>query len=152
MRNIFFCYIFLFCCACGGSDSDSINKIKFNEDLSTDFMKFYMQFHTDSAYQMEHILFPMDGLPPNADSTTIANNNFKWTREEWSMHHPFSNPDNVFNQEYVTMDDKTVIEYIIDNTSGFGMERRFSKLSNEWYLIYYSGMNSLIEGDLHKGE
>lgn len=144
--------VLLFLSACGGgsgSNAEAWSKIGFNEDLSADFMKFYMQFHTDSAYQMEHILFPVDGLPPNADSTTIAEKKFKWTPEDWTLHQLLNNSEGAFKQEYLSVDDNTVIEYIIDPRSGFGMERRFSRLSQEWYLIYYEAMNSLIEGDEH---
>lgn len=150
MRICCFISLLLFLTACGGSsNSEGFSKIKFNEDLPSEFMKFYMQFHTDSLYQVEHILFPLDGLPPNADSVTIADKTFKWTAEDWQIHHPFSNANEAFKQEYLSVDDNTVIEYIIDNSTGFGMERRFSNLGNEWYLIYYEAMNSLIEGDEH---
>lgn len=154
MRNCWYFLVLLcllYACGNGNSDTSSLSKIKFNEDLSTDFMKFYMQFHNDSTYQVEHILFPLDGLPPNADSVTIAQKNFKWTKEDWQIHHPFNNANEAFRQEYLSVDNNTVIEYIIDNSTGFGMERRFSNLGDEWYLIYYEAMNSLIEGDEHSG-
>ncbi len=150
MRLFFCCLLTIFLSACGSSegteaDVDSFNRVKFNEDLPTDFMQFYMQFHVDSLYQMEHILFPLDGVPPNADKSEVSN--FKWTKEGWLMHKPFNNPDDSFSQEYLSVDDNTVIEYIVDTQAGFGMERRFSKLSGDWYLIHYAAMNQIVENE-----
>jgi len=31
--------------------------------LPDDFKKFYEKFHTDSSYQMKHIIFPLEGIP-----------------------------------------------------------------------------------------
>jgi len=43
------------------------------QDIPQAFLKFYMNFLSDTTFQKEHILFP---LKQKADGT-------KWTREEW---------------------------------------------------------------------
>ena len=45
-------------------------------ELSNDFQVFYELFHRDSSYQMEHITFPLEGLPDYADSVDIADGVF----------------------------------------------------------------------------
>ncbi len=146
MKNTLFFSGFLFLIGCGNSSSDGVGfaALKDNPDLSPEFMQFYMKFHTDSLYQMEHILFPLEGLPANADSATLVAGRYQWERDSWQMHRPIQSSDeNQFRQEYQSVDDKTVIEYIIDPNAGFMMERRFSQFRNEWYLIYYAGMNKV---------
>ena len=128
----------------GSNEADSLSNIQFNGNLPVDFTQFYMQFHIDSTYQIEHIIFPLTGLPPNADSIQMSKT-YQWEAENWRMHRPFKAASG-YDQEYISIDDKTITEYIIDPQTGFGMERRFSKLKNKWYLIYYSAMNKISEG------
>lgn len=146
MRFLFFALISLSIIACGDTASRStgpgIGAIKDNPDLPKDFMQFYMQFHTDSSYQMEHIIFPLSGLPANVDSTILSKKAFTWDKESWQMHRPFNVSDG-YQQEYVSVDNETVVEYIIQKYSRYGIERRFSRLSGEWYMIYYAAMNQL---------
>ncbi len=110
------------------------------QGLSPDFMNFYMRFHTDSLYQMAHITFPVEGYVPNIglDSTELQST--QWQQEDWIMHRPLDNSAGNFRQEYQQLNNM-VIEYIINDDERMAMERRFSKLGNEWYLIYYMGMN-----------
>lgn len=131
----------LFACQ-RNSESDTATT---NQDLKQ-FENFYIKFHQDSVYQIAHITFPLEGLPEQADSAILANNNFRWEKENWRTHQMLNPNDNNFKQEFIPIGNAMIIEKITDSKTGFAMTRRFAKLDEEWYLIYYSGMNKLITG------
>ena len=58
-------------------------------NVPDDFVVFYDKFLSDSAYQMEHIRFPLEGLPSNADSSTVVERSFRWLAEDWEVHKSF---------------------------------------------------------------
>ncbi|MFK7933799.1 MAG: hypothetical protein AB8G22_09825 [Saprospiraceae bacterium] len=122
-----------------------------NEATETDsslaeFEAFYDRFHLDSLYQMEHITFPLEGIPAQADSATLTDNAFRWQKDEWRMHRPFNRYDNNFQREFLPVGKTMIVEKITDAKTGFSMTRRFAKLDENWYLIYYAGMNMLVTG------
>ena len=49
--------------------------------LPKDFLVFYDRFHSDSVYQLSHILFPLEGLPPDTDSLTASSGTFRWQKD-----------------------------------------------------------------------
>lgn len=104
-----------------------------------DFSAFYERFLRDSLYQMEHITFPLEGLPSNAAG---ADADFRWQRENWRVHHPIDEQSG-FRSEFTRLGD-IVIENIVHESGEYGMMRRFAKLDDgEWHLIYYVGLNPL---------
>lgn len=109
--------------------------------LPEDFESFYVKFHDDSLFQMSHILFPLRGLPTNADSMTVAGGNFHWQESDWKLHKPFNSKKGEFQREFLSLGD--VITEEIYTKDGFGMQRRFLKTDDEWYLIYYAAMNKM---------
>ena len=121
------------------------NTVEEDEGLPNDFLTFYHHFHDDSLYQLKHILFPLEGLPPQADSVILADKNFRWQQEDWVLHQPFENVNGEFSRTYEKINDRLIIENIRFMNAPFGMQRRFSKSGDEWYLIYYAGMNRLRE-------
>ncbi len=116
----------------------SINE---TERMPADFEQFYIQFHEDSLYQINHILFPLRGLPTNADSLTVSNGNFHWQKEDWQIHKPFNSKKGAYSRDFLSLGD--VITEEIFTKDGFGMQRRFMKTDDEWFLIYYSSMNKM---------
>lgn len=105
-----------------------------------EFIEFYEKFSTDSAFQMEHVVFPLDGIraPENEqDSTALTH---QWQREDWIIHTNFDDANGTFSKEMLDLAGKMVIEYISDESGTFSMERRFAKLSDGWNLIYYKEM------------
>lgn len=114
-------------------------------DLPTDFLVFYTQFHSDSSYQMEHIDFPLEGLPELADSSILEEGNFYWKKEEWKMHKNFDARKESFSQNLNLVSDGLIFEFIPaseeDNKQNLWIERRFLKANGDWRLIYYSGLN-----------
>jgi hypothetical protein len=105
------------------------------------FAEFYQRFHEDSLYQMEHIIFPIQGLPPKVDSATLARNDFRWHKEDWKMHRPIEVDD--FNRTFIPYGEDLIVERIIHETGEYGMLRRWAEINGEWYLIYYVAMNRL---------
>ena len=111
--------------------------------LPADFDTFYEKFHEDSLYQLAHIQFPLSGLPLNVDSLTQVSGSFRWSADNWLMHHdPIGEDKNIGRTfSFSPIMDNLIIENVIDKSNGFGTERRFLKQGNEWMLIYYSDMN-----------
>lgn len=103
---------------------------------SAEFMDFYKKFNSDSVYQMEHIVFPLEGIKAPGDTTTVIDPDFRWKQEEWILHKPFDDANGTFVREFNAAGG-VVVEKIADNSGTFTMERRFGKLSSGWHLIYY---------------
>ena len=110
------------------------------EALYGDFVTFYERFHADSAFQMEHILFPLPGVPRNADSTVLVNG-FQWQREDWVVHRPVDYANSDFKREFIPFGDDILIEQIRHQRNDLGMIRRWQRSDGDWYLIYYAALN-----------
>ena len=115
------------------------------DSLEPDFVDFYEKFHRDSAFQMSHIVFPLQGLPSEVDSLTLAEGRFYWQQEDWIMHRPLDAGDQDFQRIFTPLNRDLIVEKIVHKTTGFGMMRRWARMGEEWYLIYYAGMNRLAD-------
>jgi hypothetical protein len=107
--------------------------------LPADFEKFYEKFHQDTAYQIAHILFPLEGQQAKKDDATSQDPNFKWQKKGWLMHKPYDDMGGTFSRSFLSFND-IVTEEIADGTGQFTMTRRFTKMDGDWYLIYYKEM------------
>ncbi len=138
MRRLICLYLFsgtlLLLQACNGAEE---------QPATADFDVFFDKFHRDSLYQMQHITFPLEGLPSDANAETIASGSFRWDAENWQLHRPFNNANHEFSRELLSFGNDLVIEKIIHKSGEYGTIRRFAKMGNEWYLIYYAGMNRI---------
>ncbi len=112
-------------------------------NLPEDFTAFYQRFLTDSLYQMEHIVFPLEGIPDNADSATIAGGAFRWLPENWVMHRLVDPSTSDFDIHFETFGADIVTENLIHRSGQYALRRRFAKQGTEWNLIYYAGLNTL---------
>lgn len=126
--------------SCGGSEAEEST-----DDLSAlkEFAQFYDRFHQDSAFQMERVMFPLPGLPREADSSLIASGRYRWTPENWRMQKPIDFEESEFEQQLVRVSKDLIIEKIINDAYGLQIERRFSRLEDDWHLIYYSALNRI---------
>ncbi|MEL7120376.1 MAG: hypothetical protein AAFO07_13075 [Bacteroidota bacterium] len=115
---------------------------KKDENLES-FLEFYDQFHQDTAFQMAHIDFPLEGLPSGADSLFASNEKFYWQKEDWEFHQKIEFEYSEFTQNLQFFSEDLLVEKIVHNTGSYGMMRRFAKYDGEWYLIYYAGPNRL---------
>lgn len=116
------------------------------EGRYADFAGFYERFHQDSLYQLEHVQFPLEGLPSDADSLTLARNDFRWTKENWRMHRRFDFANSDFEQKLLPVTDDLIVEQIIHRSGNYAMQRRFTRWGGEWYLTYYIGLNQFDPG------
>ncbi len=115
-------------------------------DLPSEFIEFYRQFHRDSLFQINHIQFPLEGLPSLADSQLIASKSFKWEREDWEMHRSLAANNGEYKQFFVqSIPNRLIEERIQETRTGLVMVRRFLKQDEDWELIYYAGLNRLRE-------
>ena len=111
-------------------------------EIPADFLVFYTQFHSDSSFQMSHIDFPLEGLPEYADSTILAEGNFKWQEENWEMHKNLDARKEDFAKNLRVVSDGLIFEFIpTGGEKKLWIERRFLKSNGDWRMIYYSGLN-----------
>lgn len=115
-------------------------------DLSG-FSAFYERFHSDSLYQMEHILFPIDGIPSGMDTALASIPNFRWTEEIWQIHRPFNFEGSDYERKLSAFGNDVLEEQIVHETGAFAMVRRFARMDGEWYLIYFADMNPVKNQD-----
>lgn len=106
-----------------------------------DFTSFYNHFLNDADFQLARITFPLEGLPPGAETTDLED--FRWERSDWQIHQPFDPEATGFETEFVDIGRDVMVERIVHESGEYGMMRRFARLSGEWYLIYYAGLNSI---------
>jgi hypothetical protein len=111
------------------------------DTLPKDFVEFFDTFHSDSVYQMNHILFPLEGLPnaKNLDDT-VPTKRFYWQKKDWKKHNPFTDPSHQFDQWFEIINDRVIEHWIQMKNSNMFIHRRFAKLDDGWYLIYYAGL------------
>ena len=65
--------------------------------IPEDFREFYDQFHKDSVYQVNHIIFPLSGLPAE---DSLKSDSFTWNKVDWIMHKPFDDLGGTFKREW----------------------------------------------------
>lgn len=111
---------------------------------SADFGAFYQRFLADSLYQMRHITFPLEGLPPHA-ATEELSGDFRWQPGDWVVHRVLDQQQTGFESALIRLDDDLIVERITHKREPYAMERRFAKMGQEWYLIYYAGLNEVAQ-------
>ena len=138
MRNLLFPFLLVLTLgACNGTAAEQDDEVS----ALREFAQFYERFHQDTAFQVERVLFPLPGLPREADSSLITDGSFRWTRENWRMQKPINFQESQFEQQLVRVSKDLIIEKIINKEYGLQIERRFSRLEDGWHLIYYSALN-----------
>ena len=61
------------------------------------------------------------------------------------MHRPFNAMDGSFIRDFQAVGEDIVVENIRHAQANYGMQRRFSRDGDGWYLIYYAAMNELAK-------
>ncbi|NBC07394.1 MAG: hypothetical protein GVY26_09395 [Bacteroidetes bacterium] len=140
MRHLLFFFLLaLSISACNGTEAEQDDEVS----ALREFAQFYERFHQDTAFQMERVLFPLPGLPREADSSLIASGRFRWTKDNWRMQQPINFEESQFEQQLVRVSKDLIIEKIVNKEYGLKIERRFSRLEDGWHLIYYSALNKM---------
>lgn len=88
---------------------------------------------------MEHIVFPLQGRPDDAQGK-VDFSNFLWEESEWRMHKDFGDLLDSYEKRY-SGDSSHITEEIYHKTGTFKIERRFSKIGKQWFLVYYAGLS-----------
>ena len=96
-------------------------------EIPGEFVEFYEKFHTDTAFQKEHIVFPLSAKTDGS----------KWHESEWVYHKPFNAMQGDFSRTFENLNG-IIIETMQDKTGTVTIQRRFSKMSGEYHLIYYT--------------
>lgn len=138
-----------FCCLCliaalsagcgGASTSDGQAEEPVGEteaELPDDFIAFYQKFHSDSAFQWAHVIFPLTSV--TQDSSGL-DSTITWTRENW-VPHMMIVPGEEWSVDFQMPLNNIVVEHIYARNGSFSIERRFARSKSDWYLIYYSGL------------
>jgi hypothetical protein len=128
------------------SSSQSPAVMPHSSDIPDDFLEFYRRFHQDDAYQLEHIIFPLKGLPQSADSATIAADNYFWQKEGWVFHKSYDYETGDFSRKFIRYTDELITEQIRHRQAGMGLIRRYARLGDDWFLIYYAALNNISTG------
>ena len=123
------------------------------DTLPDDFVKFYDKFHTDSAFQMAHIIFPLAGLPSSTgDGDTMSTTRYFWQRADWKIHRHFTDPGHNFDHWYEVVNDRVIEHWMQMKGTNLYMWRRFARLEDGWYLIYYQGMRPMTRDSTTVGQ
>lgn len=112
---------------------------------STGFEAFYKKFHEDTLYQKAHIQFPLQGIPAFADSASLVSRDFFWEKDLWIYHKKIDLDSSGYERIIKTLGTNIVSESLVNRVQKVTMERRFAKLGDEWYMIYYAGLNGYAE-------
>lgn len=120
------------------------DEVKTTVQLPQDFLAFYDKFHHDSLYQLEHVVWPLQGdTSEQVDSTHYKKVPVRWQPGSWHMQRLDYNP-NDYLREVQMLGDVLIIEHIRAKSANYGIERRFAKQpDDEWALIYYSDMQEI---------
>ena len=130
---LFLLVVLVFACKPVSKTSSNLSEKETENGLPEDFVSFYEKFHSDSIYQIAHIVFPLEGVTYNEDNEKIKK---IWSQDNWAMHKNFDAHGGTFNRSYSEFGG-IISEKIVDNNKISSMERRFSKMGGEWHLIYY---------------
>lgn len=104
-------------------------------ELPDGFSEFYEQFHSDSAFQLSHVIFPLKGVNTMVDTMSQTSVDVEYLPENWKLHIPFVQ-DAGYNRSFKILGD-IVIENITDNMGLLNIERRWGIIDNQWNLIYH---------------
>ncbi len=146
---LFLLPLFIESCAKKKAQTENIpEELEAIDTLPDDFLTFYDRFHTDSLYQMDHIIFPLEGLPHSTgDGDSIITKRFFWQRPDWKKHNHFTDPSGQFEHWYEVLNERVIEHWVQMKGTDLVIHRRFAKLDDEWFLIYYAGMRPHGRGE-----
>jgi len=124
--NFLFILCFLFSCKSEKNETPIVSSEQKEIEIPTDFIAFYDHFHSDSLFQLDHIIFPLKS----------ENDDKVYTRDNWILHTPFNSQGGAFVRSYNNING-IIVEFVKEKTGFVTIERRFSKMSEEYHLIYY---------------
>ena len=139
MRKVIYLYFLIVTASCNNINNNTsikTNPVKLESEI---FDSFYLKFHQDTLFQINRIVFPLDGYNLNNENAFNSNSNFKWNRKEWT-YHKLIKFDMQFKKE-TTIHGDSAIEKIYIPNSGFEIIRKFSKVKGKWFLVFYGNQD-----------
>jgi len=124
--------IFQLLILCSCNNTSAPNTTEQVIEIPEAFVSFYEKFHSDSIFQLNHIVFP---LKQKSDSSL-------WLKSEWKLHKPFDNQNGAYLREYDNFNG-IIIESIREKNNMFLIQRRFAPSGDSYNLIYYTLDNKL---------
>lgn len=125
--------------SCNNQDQGHSSGFEAQTNLPDDFIEFYERFHSDTAYQIDHIAFPLQGMRAFSSIDSSVDNS-TWTMKDWIFHSAIDNLGGEYTIEYTLLTDEMITETISDTMGMNAMQRRFALTSDGWQLIYYVEM------------
>lgn len=112
-----------------------------DEALPADFRSFYDKFLADSAFQFEHIVFPLQGVR-GIDNFDTTRADIPWQKDTWKLHKPISKISD-YQHTFDILSDDLIVETIEERNAPIAMQRRFARMADGWHLIYYIEMQPM---------
>lgn len=141
IRRLLFSLVSLLLFAACSSKASTVELPELPTSLPADFSDFYYQFHTDSTYQMNHVQWPLRGVP---DEQLEPGQQFAFQPADWSIQQLIDAKSTGYVSAFTAVGDDLVVEKIINKKDKAGLERRFLRRTDgEWELIYYQGVRPL---------
>lgn len=110
-----------------------------------DFKVFYQRFLRDSAYQLAHIDFPLEGYSTDAQPTDsspeeLPDTLFYWEKATWNVWKdlPIDTSEYGLKQQ---VEKNSVNHYLFLKESGFYLFYTFERRSGQWMLTHYTEHN-----------
>ncbi|HPW67587.1 MAG TPA: hypothetical protein PLS84_10990 [Salinivirgaceae bacterium] len=124
------------------SESVSSQSIKSDKIESKPFSKpenfdtFYDRFHTDSAFQMSRIKFPLQGKFIGGEEE------MEWSRDNWVMMKTkiYDIDTTIYKTTFKKQETSFYQKFWLEN-SGLSSEYRFELIGNKWFLVYALDQN-----------
>lgn len=125
----------LLMCSCAAPEAHKIEDVIQNTsstDTIESFDTFYTKFHTDSAFHMSRIKFPLSGYSDDCGEQT------NWTPENWRVFKvPITEIDtNEFKVSRKSLPNE-VMEKVWLEDAGFSIEVKYQLIEGKWYLKHY---------------
>ncbi len=120
----------IFICSCNNTSAPNTTEQVI--EIPEAFVSFYEKFHSDSIYQLNHIVFP---LKKKSDLS-------RWLKSEWKLHRPFDDQNGSYLREFDNFNG-IIIETIREKNNMFLIQRRFAPSEDSYNLIYYTLDNKL---------
>lgn len=98
-----------------------------NVEIPEDFVEFYNKFHSDSTFQINHIIFP---LAKKSDGS-------KWQKKTWKIHKAFNDQNGAYQRSFDNFNG-IIFETIVEKTGAYKIVKRYSKTNDSYNLIYYT--------------
>jgi hypothetical protein len=139
----------LFCCA--NRDSKVVKPSVVSDHLSVpakdstqgeNLEEFYIRFNRDKQFQRSRIKYPLNGKFFDGTVRDSGNIDYVWQESDSLDYNVLSLDTTVYKRERLEQSDSSLTEKIFIPNSGFKIEANFKRINGQWFLIYFSYIDS----------